>query len=140
MFYVIAAAAFGLLLVLRKRNKIPALWAVRGALALLGGSALAETGLGGWIAGLVTGLAGWVSGVVGGGSATLFVGVVMLILAVITVYDVAIDRKVDKPAMTGLILLPILFLAAAGPLASAGLSLTGAVNQLGVSLSSVIGG
>lgn len=139
MSYIIAATAFGLLLVLRKRNKTP--WWVRAALAAIGGAGLADSGLGGWLAARISDIAGWVAGVTGAPSAALVAGVAALILSVIVVYDIAVDKKADKPAMAGLVLLPLLFIAAAGPLAGAGAGLTEAITNLGTSgLTALVGG
>lgn len=139
MSAIIAATAFALLLVLRKRSKIP--WWVNATLAAIGGASLADTGIGSWFASTVIGgVTGWLAGVTGG-SGTLVAGVAALILTVIVVYDIAVDKKADKPAMAGLMLLPMLFIAAAGPLAGAGTGLADAVAQLGTSgLSAVVGG
>lgn len=138
MSYVIAATAFGLLFVLRKRSKIP--WWVRAGLAAIGGASLANTGAGAWLAARISDLAGGLASVTGG-SAALFAGVAALIMTVIVVYDIAVDKRADKPAMTGLVLLPLLFLAAAGPLAGVGTGITDAIANLGSSgLTTLIGG
>ncbi|MCI2421541.1 hypothetical protein MOQ72_29310 [Saccharopolyspora sp. K220] len=134
MYFVIMIICFVLLWVLRKRNKIP--WWVKAALAFVGGSCLANTGVGIWLAGRFTDIA---NALVTPGS--VLVGGVALIVAVVVIYDIAADKKADTAAKLGLILLPVLFLAAVGPLAGAGVGLTDAIADVGAnSLGKLIGG
>lgn len=133
MSWVVMLTAFGLLLVLRKRSKPSWLWVVNAALAAIAGAALVETGIGSWLMGVLSSLAGWVGGIVGA-SATMVAGVAMLILTVMVVLDIAFDRRADKVAILGLILLPMLFLIAGGPVAEGGSQLVASVRDLGTGL------
>lgn len=139
----IAILAFGLLIFLKKKGsgKKWVTW-VQGGLALIGGASLAETGLGVWLAARMSDLGGLVAGIFGGEvSGLLVVGVVTFIVTVIVCWDIGVDRVVDKPAMVGLIVLPLLFLAAAGPLADTGSGLTATVAEAASSsLGGLIGG
>ncbi|MBA8825306.1 hypothetical protein FHX42_002657 [Saccharopolyspora lacisalsi] len=138
MNFAIALTAFGLLFVLRKRSRTP--WWLRAALGLIAGASLANTGLGAWAAARVTDVSGLIGRILNANGA-LIVGVVALIVSVIVVYDIAVDRKADKPAMIGLIVLPLLFLAAVGPLATAGSGLSDAIAQVASnSIGKLIGG
>ncbi|MEV4643651.1 MULTISPECIES: hypothetical protein [Saccharopolyspora] len=134
MNFVIMVICFVLLWVLRKRTKIP--WWVRAALAFIGGSCLANTGVGIWLADRLREIS---NSLVDQGP--VLVGGIALVVAVIVVYDIAVDRKADTPAKVGLILLPVLFLAAVGPLAGAGVGLSDAIADMGTnSLGKLIGG
>lgn len=160
MNYAIAVVAFGLYFFLRKKGggaskggagkggkggagggggKKWLAW-VLGSLALLGSASIAATGLGDWIARMISAAAGGVAGLVGF-SGALLLGAIVLIMTVITLWDICVDRQVDKPAMTGLFVLPLLFLAAAGPLADSGAALTGTVADAGSNgIGGLIGG
>ncbi len=156
MNYAITLTAFGLLIFLRKKGGgggkgAPGVgkgagggrkwlqW-VRGGLALIGGASLAETGVGVWLAARISDAAGLIAGLFGA-SSVLAVGAVTLIVTVIVCWDIGVDRVVDKPALIGLVMLPLLFLAAAGPLADAGSGLTSAVADVAASsLGRMIGG
>jgi hypothetical protein len=128
---LLAVVAIGLFLVFRKSSKTP--WWLKAALAVIGGSALAETWLGNQIADLLLGAAGWVGGMFGW-SPTQSVGVLILLWSAAVVLDIAADRRADSIAMMGLILLPILFTVGSGPIAEGGSQLTAAVQQLGQNL------
>lgn len=142
MGYLVAVAAFGLWTVLKRKmtGRIAMrLWFVPPALLLIGSASLANTGLGAWVAGLVGTVIGWPAGLVGV-SGTLAVGVVALLLLIATALDLK-DRNADGIAKTGLIMLPILAIAAAGPLFDAGAGLFDQVANAGQSgLTSLIGG
>jgi hypothetical protein len=135
MYFVIMLICFVLLWALRKRTKIP--WWVRAALAFIGGSCLANTGIGVWLANRFREIANALMGAQG----PVLAGGIALIVSVIVIYDIAVDKKADTPAKVGLILLPVLLLAAVGPLAGAGVGLTDAVANMGAnSLGKLIGG
>jgi hypothetical protein len=133
MSWIVLLTAVGLLLVLRGRSKPSWLWAVNAALAAIAGAALVETGLGSWLMGLLTSLAGWVAGLVGT-SAALVAGVAMLLLTVMVVLDIAADRKADKVAILSLLVLPMLFVVAGGPVADGGSQLVASIHDLGTGL------
>lgn len=142
MGYLVAVAAFGLWAVLKKKmgGRIAMrLWFVPPALLLIGSASLANTGLGAWIAGALAAVIGWPAGMVGV-SATAAIVVVGLLLLAATVFDLK-DRNADGVAKTGLILLPILAIAASGPLADGGANLFDQVANAGTNgLTSLIGG
>lgn len=138
--FVIAATAFALLLILRKRSKPKILWAVNAALAAIGGAALADTFIGDWIGAVFSAVGGWVGGIAGA-SATAVIGVVMLALVVMVIFDIAVDRRADTAAIVGLVLLPTLFVVASGPVAGGGSELFAAIREAGGgALGSLIGG
>lgn len=143
MSYIVALAAFGLWAVLTSKLKgklASKLWFLRPALLLIGSASAANTGVGVWIADhLVAGVLGWAAGMVGIAGA-LVAGVIVLILAIATALDLK-DRSADGIAKMGLIALPILVLAAAGPLAANGAGLFDSIAGLGTSgLSAIVGG
>ncbi|MQA14677.1 MAG: hypothetical protein GEV09_11030 [Pseudonocardiaceae bacterium] len=140
MNFAIMCTAFGLLIFLRKKPAKPWMQWVKGGLAAIGGASLAETGIGVWASGLLSDAGGLIADLFGT-SAGLVVGVATLITTVVVCWDIGVDRKVDKPAMAGLIVLPLLFLAAVGPLADVGSGLTASIAQVGAeSLGRLIGG
>lgn len=142
MGYLVAIAAFGLWAVLKRKltgRAASRLWFAPPALLLIGSASLANTGLGAWIAGLLVDVVAWVASFVAV-SATAAIGVVMLILLVATALDLK-DKQADGIARTGLILLPILAMSAAGPLPEATGGLFSSVANLGTNgLTSLIGG
>lgn len=142
MGYLVAAAAFGLWAVLKRKmtgRVAMRLWFVPPALLLIGSASLANTGLGAWVAGLIGAVIAWPAGLIGVSAAAAIV-VVGLLLLVATVFDLK-DRNADGIAKTGLILLPILAIAASGPLAASGAGLFDQVANAGTNgLTSLIGG
>jgi hypothetical protein len=153
MNFAIALTAFGLLVFLRKKGAGSGGGLRRGAgsgggwkqwvqagLAAIGGASLAETGIGIWLSERLSD-AGALVGSVFDSSGGLVVGVAMVITTVVVVWDIGVDRVVNQPALVGLIVLPLLFLAAVGPLAAAGSGLTDSIAQAAAgSLGQLIGG
>ncbi|MFC7331499.1 hypothetical protein [Marinactinospora rubrisoli] len=138
MLYVAAVVAFLLQRITlrhpRVNNYIPA------ALGFVAGAALAETGLGGWLASTLVSITGWVGGPFGV-SGGWIVGGLAVILTVIVVLDVAVDRRPDRPAIVALMVLPLLYLATGGALGMVGTQLTGGAVDIGSgALTTLIGG
>lgn len=129
--FAVAVACFIVIRLLRKRDtsnkKTP--WLIVPALALIGGSALAATVVGSFISGTINSFVG-----------SMIVGVAILALIVAIYLDLR-DKKCDKVALFGLILLPILFQAGTGPLADLGERASNGINELGTnSIGRMIGG
>ena len=141
MNLVISATAFGLLWLLNKKHAHGKwVFAVKGALALIGGVFFAETLLGAWAARAAATVAGWLGGLIGVSGAVVL-GAVVLLGAVWAGWGLLKDRIADKPELVWLVVLPVLFLAAGGPIADNGSQLMGAVQQMGnASIGSLIGG
>lgn len=140
MGWLITLTAVGLLLILRKRSNPRWLWMVKAALAAFAGAGLAETGLGAWLAGVLRSLGGWVGGVFGAPAGPTL-SVLALLIAVVVVLDIAVDHKADRAAIAGLILLPLLFVGAAGPVADGGSQLFAAIHgAAAAALGPLIGG
>lgn len=141
MNLMIAITAFGLLWLLHKKHAHGKwVFAVNATLALIGGAFLAETILGAWGAGIATLLAGWVAGWIGT-SGGVVLGAVVLVGTVWALWALLKDRTADRPEIVWLVVLPVLFLAAGGPIAENGSQLLGAVQQMGAaSIGSLIGG
>lgn len=141
MNLMIAITAFGLLWLLHKKHAHGKwVFAVNGALALIGGAFLAETILGAWAAVAAATVAGWLGGLIGTSSGAVL-GAVVLIGTVWALWALLKDREADRPEIAWLVTLPVLFLAAGGPIADNGSQLLGAVQQMGAaSIGSLIGG
>lgn len=125
--FAVAIVCYVLMRMSAKSKHAP--WWVVVAFALLGGACLASTPVGGWVAGR---LSAWF--------APVLIGAVALILVVGIYFDLR-DKKADKFARVGLWILPILLLAATGPLASVGQGITGGISDAGTaSIGKLIGG
>jgi hypothetical protein len=122
----------GLLLILRKRSKPKFLWVVKVALALIAGASFAAVSLGGWVADRIRTVAGWIGNL---GDLNMTSGqvaaVAVLLLVIATVLDVVVDRKADKVAIAAMVLLPLLFIVASGPVADGGSQLMAAIREAG---------
>jgi hypothetical protein len=121
--------AFGMLFLINRRKKAKKWWLVA-AFAVLGGCALANTILGTWVAQGI----GWLCAIPAGWFATgasLVAAVFMLLLIFAVCYDIGIDHKADKVALAGLIVLPLLFIVASGPVAGGGNRLAYAFTNFG---------
>lgn len=139
MSTVIAVLAFVLLAICKKRLKFKFAWVVNALLALIGGAFLAASFVGPWLTDLAAALAGFVGGWVGT-SAAIVAGAAVLVMMVIIVLDLS-DGTADGTALAGLVLLPILFGIAAGPIAENGQNLAPAVREMGdASIGRMIGG
>lgn len=143
MSWIVFLAGVGLLVILRGRSPkmlAKVMWVLLGFLAFVTGAALANIALGQWTAAIMTGLFGWVGGWFGTSAGTVG-GLVLLLVAVVVVLDL-MDKKADSAALAGLIVIPLLIVAAAGgPIASAGSQLYSAAEQLGMSsLGKLVGG
>lgn len=117
------------ILVLTKNMNRPSwIWIIRLLTAVL---------LGCGIAGAASGIGGGIRSVLG----VYGVGVVMLIALLVIAIDVGVKHESNKAAIGALILLPMLFVAASGPLANAGEQITTTVNGKTESgLSNLLGG
>lgn len=134
MSWVILFVSLGLLVIVWKRKK-GAPWWLKTALVLMFGASLADTALGGWLSGIILSVLGLLPG-----PTTAIAGGLGLILTVIVIYGL-VDKSADKPEMICLAVLPMVFLAAAGPFAAAGSSLFGSIGDVGqATISRVVGG
>lgn len=110
----------------KKWNK----WYIVAATTLLLSCALASTNLGGWLASLLGDLLGFLGGLISISGALIgAILVIPMILAVI--YGFVHDRKADKWEISLVILLPLMFVIASGPVAAHGGDLTVAVSHFG---------
>lgn len=132
MNWVIAVVCFGVLAILWKRSKPKWLWIIAVILAAFGGAAFFATAVGGWVTGVMAGFLGWVGGWFGA-TATLMAGAIALITVVVVILDVLADRNASRGALLGLILLPMLFVIASGPVAAGGTTFYDAVNRAATS-------
>lgn len=89
-------------------HRLPGGWVIRSGLALMGGVFLAFS-----IVGVLL-LKGFTL------LPSIVAGVLMLAAIIVTIVGVGVDRRVDKPELVAMIMLPLLVLAAAGPIANAG--------------------
>lgn len=130
LFWLLALVSLGVLLLLHKKWKKWKKWWLVAIVTALFACSFAGTQLGGWTAGLLRALlslpAGWI-----GATAALFAAIAVLILIPLVYYGFRHDKKADKWEMAGLILLPLLFIIASGPVAAHGGTLVQAVSQFG---------
>lgn len=119
-----------ILLLLQKKWKKWRKWWVVAIVTALFAASLAATSLGGWLAGLLASLLGVIAGWIGVTGA-LLAAVAVLVFIPAVIYGFVHDHKADKWEMTGLILLPLLFIIASGPVAAHGGTLTDAVAGFG---------
>lgn len=142
MDFAVAIVAGGLYFILGRKltgTLAAKAWFLRPAMLLICAASLANTVLGVWGAKAAGGLLGWIGGWFDV-SAALLAGAVGLLLLVGTVLDLK-DKRPDGIAKTGLVLLPILAMVAAGPLAVQGSGLFDSIAQASRSgLSTMIGG
>lgn len=134
MSWAIMLTAFALLFVIwRKRKGAP--WWLRTALVLIAGASLADTSVGAWLAARLGDLLGMIPA-----PTPMLIGGATLVGVVYVGYEL-LDKKADKREMVVLAILPTLFLAGVGPLASTGAGLSDAVSQVGTnSIGHLIGG
>lgn len=125
-------ASWLLLAVLWKRNKPKFLWFVKPILAGFGAAAFSQTDWGQTIAGWILGALGWV-GDWFGISGAVVAGILTAALVLIVVLDIVADRVANAPAIGALLVLPLLFLIAAGPIADGGREISGNVANAGQS-------
>lgn len=122
-------AALVLVLLHKKWKKWKKWWLV-GIVTALFACSLAATPLGGWLAGLLASLLGWIGGWINTPGALL--GAVLVLIGIpAVIYGFVHDKKADKWEMGALILLPLLFIIAAGPVAANGGTLTDAIAGFG---------
>ncbi|GAA4672442.1 hypothetical protein [Amycolatopsis dongchuanensis] len=126
MAWLLLIFSTGLLVLLHKKWKKWKKWWVVGIVTALFASSLASTELGGWLAGLLRSLLNLLPV-----SGALVAAVLVLLLVPAVVYGFVHDRKADKWEMTALILLPLLFIIASGPVAAHGGDLTDAITGFG---------
>ncbi|MCA1185731.1 hypothetical protein LCD36_04595 [Saccharopolyspora sp. 6T] len=109
------------------KKKVP--WWIVPTLAFVGGSCLAASAIGSWMAGMISGI-----------GASIIIGVAIVILLIGTYFDLR-DKEANAFAITSLILLPTLFIAGTGPLADLGNSLSGGAAESGAAtIGQLIGG
>lgn len=120
----------GLAWLLHKKWKKWKKWYVVAVVTFLLACALASTVLGAWLAGLMRMLLSFVGGWIDVSGA--LIGAVLVVLGIpAVVYGFWHDRKADKWETSLLVLLPLLFIVAAGPVAAHGGDLTVAVSNFG---------
>lgn len=126
--FAVAVVCFVLMRMAMNNSKNAPWWLVP-TLAVMGGASLSATFIGKWAAERINNFIG-----------PLLVGAVVLILIASIVFDLR-DRKADKTARIGLIVLPILFMAGSGPLAELGNSVSGGISQAAAaSIGALLGG
>jgi hypothetical protein len=132
MTWLLWIASSLVLYLLRKRWKKWRKWWVLAIVTAVFGCSFAGTVLGGWVAGLLRGLLGLPAGWMGITAAAI-AAVLVLVLIPLVIYGFVHDRKADKWEMAGLILLPLLFIIASGPVAAHGGTLVDAISKFGTS-------
>jgi hypothetical protein len=132
MAWLLLLVTAGLAWLLHKKWKKWRKWYVVALVTALLACALASTNLGGWLASLLGGLLGLIGGLIGV-SGSLIGAVLMLLFIPAIVYGFWHDRKADKWEVSLLILLPLLFVVASGPVAAHGGGLVTAVSHFGTS-------
>lgn len=130
MAWLLCIFAGLVLLLLHKKWKKWKKWFVVAIVTALFACSLAATPLGGWIATLISGLLGLLGGWIGVTGA-LLAAIAVLVFIPAVIYGFVHDKKADKWEMGGLILLPLLFIIASGPVAAHGGNLTDAVSNFG---------
>jgi hypothetical protein len=105
--------------ILKKKTKALKKWYVVSILFAIFSVSLAQTIVGGW---LVAGLR-WLIGLTRLPIGAL-AGALVLLALIVLVADIWKDKKADKLAQVAILLLPILFVVAAGPIAPTGRNLT----------------
>lgn len=129
VMFAVAVVAIVLMSKASKANNKYIHWVLVPGLALIGGSCFAATGPGAWIAQKL-----------GSAVGPLLIGAISLILMFVIYLDLR-DKKADKTARFGLMILPILFIAGTGPLADLGQTATSGVAEFGAaSIGRLIGG
>jgi hypothetical protein len=128
--WLLALLSLGVLFLLHKKWKKWKKWWIVAIVTALFSCSFAGTQLGGWVAGLMRSLLGlpasWMHA-----SAALLATIMVLILIPLVYYGFRHDKKADKWEMAGLILLPLLFIIASGPVAAHGGTLVEAISRFG---------
>ena len=95
------------------RSKPGFIWIVAALLVAVAGQAFSQLSWGG---GFVSRIFAGVFGLFGSADAAATIAV--LVLLVIVIFDVIVDKKLDKKGAAALFLIPVLLLLTSGPLAS----------------------
>lgn len=128
--WVVAISSALALALLWKANKPKFLWLVKPVLACIAGSSFAETGFGNTVAGWIGGIAGWVGSWFGiGGS--IIAAIVVLGLVIILFREIVVGRNSNSVELVALLVLPMLFLVSAGPIAQSGSQIAAAWANMG---------
>lgn len=132
MTFIVAGFCLALYVLVTKKltgKLAPKLWWLRPSLLFMFSASLAATWLGELLAGWLGGLFDWITDLfdVGAGG-ELIAGALLVLMVLGTVLDLK-DKKPDGFAKTGLIMIPLLALIAAGPIASGTRDLTGKVSD-----------
>ncbi|MFI5614714.1 hypothetical protein [Amycolatopsis sp. NPDC051903] len=130
MSWLLAIFTGAVLFLLHKKWKKWNKWFTVGAITALFSCSLAATGLGGFLASLLGDLLSAIARI-WGGSGALFAAVLVLIALPAVIYGFVHDKKADRWEMTGLIMLPLLFTIASGPVAAHGGTFSDAVEGFG---------
>jgi hypothetical protein len=128
--WLLCLGSVTVLMLLHKKWKKWKKWWIVATVTTLFACSFAGTQLGSWVAGmlqrLLSALTFWT-----GVPSALYAGLAVLILIPLVYYGFRHDKKANKAEMAGLILLPLLFIIASGPVASHGGTLTDAITNFG---------
>ncbi|MEU4673962.1 hypothetical protein AB0F91_39905 [Amycolatopsis sp. NPDC023774] len=106
--------------ILKRKTSALSKWYVKSLLYAMFSVALSQTQIGGWLAGLLRKIVNLIPGAPVGAIG----GALVLLAVIVLVADVWKDRKADRLAQISILLLPLLFVFAAGPIAPTGRNLT----------------
>jgi len=137
MFLLAAVFLFVVYLIIKKRKKIP--WFIPPAVLFTAFCSFSLSGPGGWAGGVLANIVGWPAGWFGVGITTA-VTALLVLLVLVAVVDMW-DKKANKFAIAAFVLVPLLALSAAGPVAQLINEVRGGVSEIGTSgVSSLVGG
>ena len=133
--WVLFIGALLLASVLWGRSKPSFLWVLAALLIMVAGKAFSETGLGQWVAStLIGGPLSWF------GSVSAWATVLMIFAVAYAIFDVAVDRKLDKGGAAALFVTPLLLLLVGGSFAAGVDGIYSAVQNGATGVISSVGG
>ncbi len=131
MYLIGAALCLGLFWFVRRKVH----WIFAAVLAIIGGTLLAYSFLGGWITALLTWVIGFVVGLFPEPvSVNSVVAAICVFVLVMVGTDVWRDRRLDEHGQWAAICLPVLLLAAGGAVGTTGSTVVSAVAGAGTSI------